>query len=124
MPAITTAPPTSCVGPNVSPNQAHATTVATTGSSVATIEARVALMCRRDPVSSEKVTIVPMTTMKLTSTQTGAVYSDRFPCSETLSPSTLRTQGWGGPLLGRSMGGSVLLTVAAGRLAFEADEAS
>ena len=34
MPAITTAPPTSCVGPNVSPNQAHATTVATTGSSV------------------------------------------------------------------------------------------
>ncbi len=89
MPAITTAPPTSCVGPNVSPSHAHATTVATTGSSVATIDARVAEMCRNDPVSSEKVTIVPMTTMKVTSAQTGAEYSDRFPWSETSSSSTL-----------------------------------
>ena len=54
-------------------------------------------MCRRDPVSSEKVTIVPMTTMKLTSSQTGAEYSERLPCSETFSPSTLHGKsqsGW------------------------------
>ena len=43
------------------------------------MEARVALMCRRDPVSSEKVTIVPMTTMNATRSQTGAEYSERFP---------------------------------------------
>ena len=97
MPAITTAPPMSCVGPNVSPSQAHATTVATTGSSVATIDARVALMCRSDPVSSENVTIVPITTMNATSAQTGAVYSERFPWSETSSPRTLHgnsQSGW------------------------------
>ena len=88
IPAITTAPPMSWVGPNVSPSHAHATTVATTGSSVATIDARVAEMCRNDPVSSEKVTIVPMTTMNVTSAQTGAEYSDRFPCSETSSSRT------------------------------------
>ena len=81
---MTTAPPTSCVAPNVSPSQAHATTVATTGSSVATIDARVALMCRSEPVRSENVTIVPMTTMNATSAHTGAEYSERFPWSETL----------------------------------------
>ena len=58
--------------------------MATTGSSVATIDARVALMCRSDPVSSENVTIVPITTMNATSAQTGAEYSERFPWSETL----------------------------------------
>ena len=89
IPAMTTAPPMSCVGPNVSPSHAHATTVATTGSSVATIDARVAQMCRSDPVSSENVTIVPITTMNATRAQTGAEYSDRFPCSETSSPRTL-----------------------------------
>ena len=61
------------------------------------MEARVALMCRRDPIRSEKVTMVPITTMKLTSTQTGAEYSERLPCSETLSPRTLHGKsqsGW------------------------------
>jgi len=70
---MTTAPPTSWVGPNVSPSHAHATTVATTGSRVATIEARVALMCRSDPVSRENVTIVPITTMNVTSAHRGRV---------------------------------------------------
>ena len=60
MPAITTAPPISCVAPNVSPSQAQATTVAKTGSRVATIDALVALMCRSEPARSEKVTIVPI----------------------------------------------------------------
>jgi dihydroorotase len=35
---------------------------------------------------------------------------------------TLRTRGWGNPLSGRSLPGRVLLTVAGGRLAYEADE--
>ena len=61
-------------------------TVATTGSRLATIDAFVALMCRSAPTSSENVTIVPITTMKATSAQTGAEYSERFPWSETSSP--------------------------------------
>jgi dihydroorotase len=36
--------------------------------------------------------------------------------------STLRTRGWGNPLLGRSLPGTVLLTVAGGRLAYEVAE--
>ena len=35
---------------------------------------------------------------------------------------TLRTRGWGNPLLSRSLPGMVLLTVAGGRLAYEVDE--
>jgi dihydroorotase len=38
----------------------------------------------------------------------------------TVEPERLATRGWGSPLLGRSLPGPVLLTVAAGRLAFEA----
>jgi dihydroorotase len=41
----------------------------------------------------------------------------------TVEPGTLRTRGWGGPLLGRSLPGAVLLTIAGGRLAFEAQTA-
>jgi dihydroorotase len=37
----------------------------------------------------------------------------------TAQRETLRTRGWGGPLLGRSLPGAVLVTIAAGRLAFE-----
>ena len=37
----------------------------------------------------------------------------------TVEAGALRTRGWGGPLLGRSLPGPVLLTVAAGRLAHE-----
>jgi dihydroorotase len=40
--------------------------------------------------------------------------------SWTVGPPTLLTPGWGGPLLGRSLPGQVLLTIAGGRLAFEA----
>ena len=74
--------------PKLSPSQTQATTVATTGSSVATMDARVAGMCRNAPVRSENVIIVPMTTMNPTSAQTGAVCSERFPCSETESSRT------------------------------------
>jgi dihydroorotase len=38
----------------------------------------------------------------------------------TVEPATQVTRGWGGPLLGRSLPGQVLLTVAGGRLAYEA----
>jgi dihydroorotase len=37
----------------------------------------------------------------------------------TVQPEALRTRGWGGPLLGRTLPGTVLLTIAAGRLAHE-----
>ena len=37
----------------------------------------------------------------------------------TVAASSLQTRGWGGPLLGRSLPGQVLLTVASGRLAYE-----
>ena len=37
----------------------------------------------------------------------------------TVTTAVLRTRGWGGPLLGRSLPGQVLLTVADGRLAYE-----
>jgi dihydroorotase len=40
----------------------------------------------------------------------------------TVAPETLRTKGFGGPLMGRSLPGRVLLTVAGGRLAYEAPE--
>jgi len=40
----------------------------------------------------------------------------------TVDAATLRTRGWGNPLLGRSLPGPVLLTVAGGRLAHELDE--
>ena len=46
MPARVTAAPDSCTGFSDSPNQAQATTIASTGSSVAVIPARVAEMCR------------------------------------------------------------------------------
>ena len=36
-----------------------------------------------------------------------------------VEPGRLLTRGWGGPLLGRSLPGAVLLTVASGRLAYE-----
>jgi dihydroorotase len=42
----------------------------------------------------------------------------------TVEPGRLLTRGWGGPLLGRSLPGLVLLTVANGRLAYEHDEAA
>jgi dihydroorotase len=41
----------------------------------------------------------------------------------TVEPAALLTRGWGGPLLGRSLPGTVLLTIAGGRLAFEAQTA-
>jgi dihydroorotase len=37
----------------------------------------------------------------------------------TVEPASLRTKGFGSPLLGRSLPGRVLLTIAAGRLAYE-----
>ena len=37
----------------------------------------------------------------------------------TVAAASLRTRGWGSPVAGRSLPGAVLLTVAAGRLAFE-----
>jgi dihydroorotase len=40
----------------------------------------------------------------------------------TVEPAGLRTRGWGSPLSGRSLPGVVLLTVAAGRLAWESAE--
>jgi len=40
----------------------------------------------------------------------------------TVVPDALRTRGWGSPLLGRSLPGPVLLTVAGGRLAYETSE--
>jgi dihydroorotase len=49
------------------------------------------------------------------------VVFDRFARWTAERPS-LRTRGWGSPLLGRSLPGTVLLTLAAGRLAFEAAE--
>jgi hypothetical protein len=45
-------------------------------------------MWRSEPVRSENVTIVPITTINATSAQTGAVCSERFPWSETSSPRT------------------------------------
>jgi dihydroorotase len=42
----------------------------------------------------------------------------------TVEPGRLLTRGWGGPLLGRSLPGLVVLTVANGRLAYEHDEAA
>jgi dihydroorotase len=39
----------------------------------------------------------------------------------TIDAGALRTRGWGNPLLGRSLPGSILLTVAGGRLAYEVD---
>jgi dihydroorotase len=42
----------------------------------------------------------------------------------SVEPGSLRTRGWGNPLNGRSLPGPVLLTVAGGRLAYEADERS
>ena len=88
IPASTTAPPISCAVPKVSPSQAQATTVATTGSSVAAIDAFVAGMCLSAPVRSVNVTIVPTTTTNATSSQTGAECSERFPWSDTVSSST------------------------------------
>jgi len=38
----------------------------------------------------------------------------------TVEPGALQTRGWGSPLVGRSLPGVVLLTIAGGRLAFEA----
>ena len=46
MPARVTVAPDACKRFSVSPNQAHATTIASTGSSIPVIPARVALMCR------------------------------------------------------------------------------
>jgi dihydroorotase len=40
----------------------------------------------------------------------------------TVEAGALQTRGWGNPLLGRSLPGVVLLTIAGGRLAFEAAE--
>jgi dihydroorotase len=40
----------------------------------------------------------------------------------TIEPERLLTRGWGGPLLGRSLPGPVLLTIAGGRLAYEDTE--
>ena len=40
----------------------------------------------------------------------------------TVEPESLLTKGFGGPLMGRSLPGRVLLTVAGGRLAYEASE--
>jgi dihydroorotase len=37
----------------------------------------------------------------------------------TVEAGALRTRGWGGPVLGRSLPGTVLLTIAGGRLAYE-----
>ena len=37
----------------------------------------------------------------------------------TVRPDALMSRGWGGPLLGRSLPGTVLLTIAGGRLAYE-----
>jgi dihydroorotase len=42
----------------------------------------------------------------------------------TVLPDSLRTRGWGTPLLGRSLAGTVLLTIAGGRLAYEDDHSA
>jgi dihydroorotase len=40
----------------------------------------------------------------------------------TVEHGTMLSRGWGNPLLGRSLPGTVLLTVASGRLAWEGAE--
>ena len=55
----------------LSPSQAQATMLATTGSTIAVIPARVALMCRIEPTIRKNGTIVPSTTIQVISTQTG-----------------------------------------------------
>src|SRR5439155_20994752 len=71
-----------------SASQAYATTVAATGSSIATIPARVADTWRRAATTSPNGTIVPKSTIQAISTQTGRCRSARFPSSETSRPGT------------------------------------
>ena len=73
--------------PNVSPSQRNATALAATGSSIATIPTRVAEMWRSAAATSRNVTIVPTTTTKSISSQTGSANRSRCPSSETLSSS-------------------------------------
>src|SRR5690242_20000277 len=83
MPARTTAAPQSCAAESDSRSQAQATTVATTGSSIAVTPARVAEMWRSAPTTSENGTIVPRTTIQSTSAQTGAWAALSDPWSDT-----------------------------------------
>ena len=72
----------------VSLSHAYATTLATTGSTIATIPARVAEMCRIEPTISMKGTIVPSTIIHASKAQTGRCMSERWPSSETEFPGT------------------------------------
>ena len=71
--------------------------LATTGSTIAVIPARVALMCRIEPTIRKNGTIVPSTTIQVISTQTGRCWSDRWPSSDTDLPGTSKGKlhhGW------------------------------
>jgi DNA-binding response OmpR family regulator len=69
--ASTTAAPASCTAPSDSFSHAHATIVATTGSSMAIIATRVAGRWRRALTSRMKGTIVPTTITNASRLQTG-----------------------------------------------------
>src|SRR5436190_4468838 len=83
--ARVTAAPDTCTGSSDSPSQAQAIAIASTGSSMAVIPARVALIRWRAATTSAKGTIVPSTTIQAISAQTGTCLEARLPSSETRS---------------------------------------
>src|SRR3954447_10354852 len=84
-PARVTAAPDTCRGSRVSPSQAEAMTMARTGSSMAVIPTRVALMRRSAPTTSANGTIVPRTTIQAMRAHVGRWLAERWPRRETLS---------------------------------------
>src|SRR5207247_624175 len=71
-----------------SPSQAHATRIATTGSSIDTIAVRVAPILDRAATTSANGTIEPRTIIHATRNQRGACRELRWPSREVLPPKT------------------------------------
>ena len=88
MPVSTTAPPASCAAESVSSSHTQATTDASTTSTIATIETRVAGRWWSAPRESANGTIVPRTIIQSERSQTGAVVDSNAPWSDTDSQSS------------------------------------
>src|SRR5436190_15982564 len=88
MPASVSAAPASWMRVSDSPSHAHATRIATTGSSIATIAVRVAPMRGSAATTSRKGTIEPRTTIHATRSHSGAWIELRCTSSDVL-PSNL-----------------------------------